>query len=326
MIYTRLPDEESAQPRHLPFYLAMEEWLAARRGDRFVMWQVNPTVIFGRNQVIEAEVNLGFCRERGIEFYRRKSGGGCVYADRQNIMVARICDSDNVEESFATFCDMVAAALRALGIDAHRSGRNDITVGGRKISGNAFMLLPGNRAIIHGTLLYDVDPEAMEGALTPSAEKLAAKGVSSVRSHVTTVSEHRADLSIDALKQHLVQYLTDGTETLTPADVTEIERVAEPYFAPSWIFDGRKPGRTRRRRIEGAGEFAVSVTLDGDGLIAAVDLTGDFMPLGDVDALLDRLKGVRPEAEALSRALDGTSVPNVISGLSDNDFINLIIP
>lgn len=249
-----------------------------------------------------------------------------MYADRQNIMLTRVCDSDNVEETFAAFCELVAEALRAIGIDARRSGRNDITVGGRKISGNAFVLVPGGRAIIHGTLLYDVDTATMERALTPSAEKLAAKGVASVRGHVTTVREALPGLSIDALKEHLLTYLTDGEVTLTDADVAEIRQMAEPYYDPAWIFDGRKPGRTRRRRIEGVGEFAVAVTLDGDGLIDHIDFSGDFMPMGDVDFLLCLLKGSRATADDITRALGATDVSRFISGLTNHDFINLIIP
>lgn len=323
-----LPPDIADKPHQLPFFLAMEEWLAASgHGDWFVMWQVGPTVIFGRNQVIGAEVDTDFCHRRGIEFYRRKSGGGAVYADRQNIMLARVTDSENVEKTFAEFCGMVAGALRSLGLDAEVSGRNDIAVGGRKISGNAFMLLPGGRAIIHGTLLYDTDPEAMEGALTPSAEKLAAKGVASVRSHVTTIREHLPGVSIEQVKKHLVDTLTDGCTTLTAAQADEIAALAAPYYEPSWIFDARTPGHARRRRIEGAGEFAIETTLDADGLIADIDLRGDYMPMGDVRAaLITPLVGLPLTRQALETALCGTDASATIKGLSTTEFINLLIP
>lgn len=323
-----LPAATAGQPHQLPFYLAMEEWLAASgSGDWFVMWQVGPTVIFGRNQVIDAEVNVDFCRSRGIEFYRRKSGGGAVYADWQNIMLARITDSDNVEKTFAEFCSLVAGALQSMGLPAEVSGRNDIAVDRRKISGNAFMLLPDGRAIIHGTLLFDVDPEAMEGALTPSAEKLAAKGVASVRSHVTTIKEHLPNITIEQVKQHLVKALTDGTTILTDGQVAEIERIAAPYYEHSWIYDGRKPGHSRRRRIEGVGEFAVEIDLAPDGTIAAIDLRGDYMPLGDIaKTLIEPLLGTRPTRRDLENALRDTDASAVISGLSTADYISLLAP
>lgn len=99
MIYVELPDD---RVRRLSFYLAMEEYVARHMDERdfFFMWQVEPSVIFGRNQLIENEVNLEFCRNRGIRTYRRKSGGGCVYADMKNIMFSYITSEENVGFTF----------------------------------------------------------------------------------------------------------------------------------------------------------------------------------------------------------------------------------
>ena len=96
MIYIVCPTSDR---KRLSFYLAMEEHVARHLNtgdDCFFMWQVDPSVIFGRNQLTEAEVNLDFCREHGIETYRRKSGGGCVYADRFNVMLSYITLGDDV--------------------------------------------------------------------------------------------------------------------------------------------------------------------------------------------------------------------------------------
>ena len=184
----------------------MEEHLARNYGgEYFVMWQVLPTVIYGRNQDVRAEVNIPFCIDNNIQFYRRKSGGGCVYADRNNIMTALISSSTEVEATFAEYCRRVAATLRELGLDAEANGRNDIVIGSRKVSGNAFHHLPG-RSIVHGTMLYDTDPATMQKALTPSSEKLAAKGVSSVRSHITTIREHLPHLDIEEFKDLWPKY------------------------------------------------------------------------------------------------------------------------
>ena len=140
MIYALLPDTPDGEPRKLPFYLAMEEYLARYfEGEYFFMWQVNPTVIFGRNQQMEAEVNVEFCRRNGIEIYRRKSGGGCVYADRNNIMFSHVTTCSSVASTFTDFTATVADMLRRLGIEqAHTTGRNDIMIGDRKVSGYAF--------------------------------------------------------------------------------------------------------------------------------------------------------------------------------------------
>ena len=99
MRYIALPDQTV---RRLSFYLAMEEYIARTRSgeDCFFMWQVNPTVIFGRNQLMENEINMDYVRSHGIQYYRRKSGGGCVYADFSNIMFSYITDDFNVSFTF----------------------------------------------------------------------------------------------------------------------------------------------------------------------------------------------------------------------------------
>ena len=138
MINVILPD---SSPHRLPFYLTMEEWIARRlpAGDYFFTWQVDPTVIFGRNQDIDKEVDLDYCRRHGIAFYRRRSGGGCVFADRSNIMFSFITPSEQVVTTFSRYTSLVARMLQSLGLDAEAGGRNDITVGGRKVSGQRFL-------------------------------------------------------------------------------------------------------------------------------------------------------------------------------------------
>ena len=187
--------------RRLPFYLAAEEWVARNlpRGEYFFTWVVDPTVIFGRNQQMEAEVNVEFCRRNGIEIYRRKSGGGCVYADRNNIMFSHVTTCSSVASTFTDFTATVADMLRRLGIEqAHTTGRNDIMIGDRKVSGYAFYHInlvnmlahqTESRAIVHGTMLYDADIATMEQAITPSRVKLEAKGVSSVRDFFLRVNK-----------------------------------------------------------------------------------------------------------------------------------------
>ena len=127
-----LPDNDE---RRLIFYLSMEEFAAREMdGEAFFLWQVSPTVIFGRNQLMEAEVNVPFCREHGIKMFRRKSGGGCVYSDWGNIMVSYIVKGEDVTATFNTFLQRLASALRDIGVDATVSGRNDIQIGGRKLT------------------------------------------------------------------------------------------------------------------------------------------------------------------------------------------------
>ena len=323
MIYVELPEEKN---RRLPFYLAMEEYVA--RGfpaqEYFFIWQVEPTVIFGRNQLVESEVDVAFCKANGIQFYRRKSGGGCVFADRSNLMLSYITPDTNVNFTFNRYMLMVEDALQRLGVEAKTTGRNDILVDGKKVSGNAFYKLPG-RSIVHGTMLYDTNLEYMVNATTPSDAKLRSKGVESVRQHVTTLNKH-ISISIDELKSHLKTVLCDSEVVLTTADVAAIDEMEQEYLSDAFIY-GNNPAATlvKEERIEGVGEFRVSLEVKV-GRIRSVSLSGDFFIIGDIDSmLLARLRGVERTAQAIEEALSGVDVPSVIMNLQKEQLINLII-
>ena len=189
MIHIVLDD---GKERSLVFYLAMEEYLARYTEDEaFFVWQVPPTVIIGRNQVMAAEVNLPYCRAHGIRVFRRKSGGGCVYSDRGNLMVSCVVSGKDVPFLFENYIRRLALCLRRAGLEAEVSGRNDILVSGKKVSGNAFFSIHG-RNVMHGTLLFDCNPEQLENVLTPSGTKLRSKGVSSVRQRVGSLRQFLA--------------------------------------------------------------------------------------------------------------------------------------
>ena len=229
MKHVILPDDVR---RSLAFYLAMEEFVAREiEGEAFFVWRVEPTVIYGRNQVLENEVNLEYCREHGVDIVRRKSGGGCVYSDLGNIMVSYISRRGDVSEVFDRYMTALTEALRALGVPAEKSGRNDILVEGRKVSGNAFHQLP-DRSIVHGTLLYSTDLEALTEAIRPPVEKLQRHGVESVRQRVMNLSEYVALMtdpddalkSPEALEKYLVRYFTDGEIYLDENDLGVIAR------------------------------------------------------------------------------------------------------
>lgn len=218
--------------RSLVFFLAMEEFMARNfESEAFFVWRVNPTVIIGRNQDMEAEVNLEYCRRNRIEVVRRKSGGGCVYADKGNIMVSCISGRGDVSEVFGRYLDALTDCLRSLGLNAEKSGRNDVLVEGCKVSGNAFQMLP-DRSIVHGTMLYATDFDVLETAIRPPVEKLERHGIASVRQRVTNLIDH-VDLqkiaSVEELEGYLVRYFTDGEVVLTSADVEEIERISDSY-------------------------------------------------------------------------------------------------
>lgn len=199
----------------LSYYLAMEEHIAETVDEEaFFVWQSEPTVIIGRNQDLEAEVNIDYCQKHGVEIVRRKSGGGCVYSDKGNIMISYISRRGDVSAVFDRYLSALTACLCSMGLDATRSERNDVMVNGMKVSGNAFHQLP-DRSIVHGTLLFSTDFDALEQAIRPPVEKLVRHGIKSVRQRVANLSDFLPDdWTVERVKQYLIDYFTDDTITL----------------------------------------------------------------------------------------------------------------
>ena len=233
MKYVALPFQE---PRRLSFYLAMEEFVARHTDepDAFFMWQVEPSVIFGRNQVLENEVNVAYCREHGISLYRRKSGGGCVYADMDNLMLSFVTSEENVNFAFNRFVNMVLLVLRKLGIAATGTSHNDIMIGDRKVCGTACYHLEG-RSIVHSTMLFDTNMDHMLNAITPSKEKLEKKGIESVRQRITLLKDYTTLDSVEALKALIRETLCEGERLLTASEVASVEAIEATYLKEEFI-------------------------------------------------------------------------------------------
>ena len=325
MKYLQLPCDEV---RRLTFYLAMEEHAAQLLKDDksidelFFTWRVRPTVIFGRNQLIDSEVNVAYCKEHGIEYYRRKSGGGCVYADMDNIMFSYITRSDDVTTTFARYTHAIVAMLKDLGLDASDTSRNDIMVEGRKVSGNAFYHLPGV-SIVHGTMLYDTNMENMLRAITPSATKLDSKGVKSVKSHITTLNRYLT-MSIKEFEQHAHSTLCDGEIMLGDSDIAAIEHIERTYLTPEFIL-GNNPrcNMERTGRLDGVGEFHISLELNHN-IIRDINIAGDFFLLGDLNSVTMQLQGVQFTKAAVLDALSSVEMTKIVMNLNKEKFLNLL--
>ena len=303
----------------------MEEYVARHMesDDYFFMWQVTPTVIFGRNQLIQSEVNLEYCRTHGINTFRRKSGGGCVYADKSNIMFSYITHDENVNLTFSKYIGMVVEMLRKLGVPATASGRNDIMIGDRKVSGNAFYHIPG-RSIVHGTMLYDTNMQNMVGAITPSDEKLVSKGINSVRQHITLLKDH-IEMDIEAFKTFVKNDLCSREVVLDEAAMDEISRIEEEYLTLEFIY-GNNPRYNiqRQGRIEGVGDFVVNIEMKND-VIKDLDIKGDYFLVGDIGQqviapLIDRHLTKEDLEAALPDRLD-----DVILNMKKADFVGLLL-
>lgn len=322
MVYVNIPENKN---RLLTFYLAAEEYVANSfdRKDYFFMWQVYPTVIFGRNQLIENEVNLEYCKNHDIKTFRRKSGGGCVYADMNNIMLSYITDEGNVNFTFNKYINLIVFMLNKLGVNAVASGRNDIMIDGRKVSGNAFYHTP-KRNIVHGTMLYDTDMQNMVGSITPSDTKLISKGIQSVRQHITLLKDY-IDLSLEEFKAFMKQQLCDEEITLTEEDIEQIKIIEQEYLSKEFIYGNNpKYNIISKQRINDVGDMEIRIEIKNN-IIKSINVMGDFFIAGDIDAkIIKPLRNIPLERNRISEALPD-SLSEIIPKLKKDDFINLIL-
>lgn len=306
------------------FYLAAEEYIASTlpEGSYLFTWQLAPTVVIGRNQDAETEIDLGFCKTESIDVIRRKSGGGSVYADEGNIMVSLITKGGPVESLFKEYAHQVSHCLRAIGAEVEVSGRNDITLaGGGKICGNAFYHL-ANRNIVHGTMLYDTDARLMKGALTPERAKLLSKGVKSVESRISLLKDTLPHITVGLLREEIKKHLTDGTIHLTEEDVTHIRKIEQGYYEPSFLrtsaTDTYATAHTHagcQRRINGCGSISLAFETE-EQKVKSVRVRGDYFELDNAPRIFnDAFSGCPFNAEALCLAAEEKMPNKSIRGL-----------
>ena len=315
------------------FNLAAEEYVfseLSRDYAYFMLWQNRSSVIIGRHQNTAAEVNETFIREKGIKVVRRLSGGGAVYHDLGNLNFTFIRDETSSRLDLGIFCEPVAAALRELGAPAEVNGRNDITVDGCKISGNAQYVREG-RVMHHGTLLFSADLGVAAQALRPSARKLRSKGVASVRSRMATLKEYLPkDTTLQDFKQLLLDKLFAGQPMehyeWSEADLTAIEKLRlERYDTPQWNYGQSPPcdmNFVDYIPLCGTVEVRLSVRR---GLIGKAEFLGDFFTHKDLAPLCGAFIGQTPNEEGFRTALEQVDPSEFIGGLSREALLGLLL-
>ena len=324
MKYILLPKPDTIH--QLPFYFAVEEYVARHYtdDDYFMGWRVNPTVMLGRNQLIDNEVNTDYCKEHKIDIFRRKSGGGCIYADKGCIQFSYISRAVNANEAFAAYMQRMADLLKGLKIDAQLSGRNDILINGTKVSGCAFYQL-SNRSVLHNSLLFDTQLDHLSNALTPAKEKLQSKGVASVRQRVTNVATY-TQLDTLAFMDYVRQEMC-GTEVLelTEEDMKEVAEIEKELSSDDFVY-GKNPkySLVRKHRFEGVGTLEAHIELKNN-IIGSINMVGDYFLLGDIDHdFLNLLKGCEFTREAVEEILQSIDLSTIIRGLKLRQFLRLL--
>ena len=312
------------------FNIALEEYFLSEFDDEFFcFWRNRPSVIIGRNQDALAEVNMSFLKENNIALVRRATGGGAVFHDLGNVNFSYITPCEKSDFfNFEKFSAPVISALNALGLQVEATGRNDLTINGHKISGNAQRLHRG-RILHHGTLLFNSDFSYMQGALNADPRKLKGKGIASVKSRVTNIYAHlSAAMSttefIRHLEDHIISFFPDIKEyILKDNDIASIEKIAdEKYRNDKWTLVHMGKYSFKNSAIFPFGIVYIGFDVE-DGKISAITVTGDFFGSRDIEELCATIKGTPHTPDALENCMKNVSIGDYISGADTKSIIDL---
>ena len=294
----------------------------------FFLWQNRPAVIVGFNQEVNTEVNLDYLKENGIDLVRRVTGGGAVYHDLENLNYTIVGRSEDLERDYPEYASLLAKALQTLGVPATLSGRNDILVEGRKVSGFAKRVCK-NRLMVHGTLMYNVDVNVLTNVLNPSTTKLQSKGIASVRSRVANLCDYLPEIpDIQTFSQRLEEILsnnyTDTEYQLTETDLANIQRLTDKKFA-TWEWNyGRSPKATLVHSARLAcGTVEIHLTL-AENRIASCRFGGDFLgnlPASDVE---NALTGIPYEINEIRKCLSKIEISRYFDRVSADDLLEMM--
>ena len=310
------------------FNLATEAYLFKNtKNDCFMLWRNDRAIIIGKNQNALSEINPDVVDRHGIPVIRRTTGGGAVYHDLGNVNFTFITTNGNRPEiDFAAYTRPILAYLNQLSVPARLDGRNDLTVNGLKISGNA-QHIHKNRVLHHGTLLFDVDLEMLAAALLADPRKYTDKAVQSIRSRVTNIREHLAtsvsiERFIEDLAAHIRHAHNGRTARLTASERAVIADLAEKrYRRWEWNF-GTSPEYNFRKSSRTPGG-TIDIRMDvKDGTIRGIRIFGDFFGSADIAELERRLVGCRHRRSALAKRLNGIRLEQYIKDVTPDQLID----
>lgn len=295
----------------------------------FYLWQNQPSVIMGANQEVNTEVNLGFLKNHGIKLVRRVTGGGTVYHDLGNLNYTIVGRSKDLEQDYPEYTQYILHALQSLGIPAKLSGRNDIIVEGKKVSGFAKRVCR-NRLMVHGTLMFNVDIDILSQVLCPTTSKLQSKGVSSVRSRVTNLANylpHIQDITIfkQQLEKILSNHYEDKEYILSSNEIQSIQQLANDKFSrEEWIY-GHSPKATLKHAARFAcGTIEINLTLNGNCIDNCI-FGGDFLGNLPVSTIEKVLIGIPYDYENIRNKLLEFSIEDYFDKMHIDDLLKLIL-
>ncbi|MGI6571506.1 MAG: lipoate--protein ligase [Caldicoprobacterales bacterium] len=313
------------------FNLALEEYVFYNfdpNKEYVILWQNEPSVIVGRNQNTIEEINARYIKENNINVVRRMSGGGAVYHDLGNLNFTFIVNSDmDVAGNFKKFTEPVMSALARLGVETEFSGRNDITIDGRKFSGNA-QHYSKNRLLHHGTILFDSNLSVVQEALNVKIDKLQSKGVKSVRSRVTNVAPYlKQKITVEEFKNILLRFILNDDKykekeiILTETDLGKVKELMETkYQTWQWNY-GESPAFEieKNQRFDG-GNLSLKFNVK-NGYLQGLKIYGDFFGKKDVSDLEELLKNKPYRETYIKELLQDIDFNEYFAGITIDNFI-----
>ena len=313
--------------------LAFEEYFLKSKDlddDIIMLWQNEPAVVVGRFQNTLEEINQPFLNAHSIPVARRISGGGAVYHDLGNLCFSFILrDVSPGTMDASRYIRPVVNALVQLGIPVKVAGRNDLTIDGKKFSGNA-MALHKNRLLFHGTLLFDTDLDMLGLVLKSASDKIESKAIKSVRSKVTNIKSYAAkDMDVLQFKQALKTIFFENEPQIeyqpNLEDQVEIQKLMEnKYLSWDWIF-GRNPAtRVRSSCNFAGGKLEIELELD-KGWLAACHIQSDVLDMPVIEEIELLLSNIRFTAQDIVRALEGIELENQLGSITKEELIRCMM-
>ncbi len=310
------------------FNIAADEYALRNFDDElFMLWRNEPSIIVGKHQNTLSEINVDYVREKGIKVVRRISGGGAVFHDLGNLNFTFVRNTEEgAQVDFKKFSQPIIEALKTMGIEAKFEGRNDLTINGKKFSGNAEHVWK-NRTLHHGTLLFSATMTDLSAALKVNPLKFTDKAVKSVQSRVTNISEHlHEQMDVlqfrDRIMDHIMKMYPDSRRySYTPKDIAGIEKLRDEKFSTwEWNF-GYSPNYQFQKMIRTTGgsiEFHFNVK---EGFITDLKIYGDFFHKHDIDEIGKALIGVKHHHDDIIGVLSQFDFENYFKNIPMEEFV-----
>ncbi len=310
------------------YNLAAEEYVFTsldREQDYLLLWQNQNAVVVGKHQNTIEEINTAYVKEHGVQVVRRLSGGGAVYHDLGNLNYSFIVNAPMGVYNFRELCQPVADTLIRLGVNVEFSGRNDLVIDGKKISGNA-QFIRGGRILHHGTLLFHSDLDRISKVLAVKDDKITSKGIKSVRSRVTNICEYLPGITVDAFQSHLEETLLSRNLTVyefSKSDLAGISALRNSKYATwEWNYGYSPEYDIKKDRRLANGDLSLYIKVQ-KGVIQTIRIRGNFF--GNVEEIEHCLQNVNFCEEDVRETLKTIYVDHFIYGITLDELVEVIV-